>query len=381
MKIVLSTDAIHHPLTGIGRYTLELAKEFSNRADASIVYFNGSQLVEEVSIPQPPPEAPAPRHPLIARAVNSLPIRPLFRQVKRYQQLRRLRSLHDHVFHGTNYSIPAFPGPTIATIHDLSVLKWPEFHPTDRVKHIEKAIKRTLTRVDRLITDSEFTRREVAENLSWPLDRIDAIHLGVREQFRPRNEDDIEHLLKQHGLRYQSYSLYSGTIEPRKNLSTLLDAYQMLPDTTRRSWPLVLCGDPGWHSQELLERIRHYQQQGWLLYLGYVPEEELVAIMSGARVFVFPTRYEGFGLPVLEAMASGVPTVCSTAESLLEVTDGAAATVDAMDVESLARAISEVLEDGPRRKALQQAGLQRAGQFSWKKCAEQTLDSYRRIAR
>ena len=344
-----------------------------------MTYYDCSQLTQEIPWPQDRREAVAPKHPKLAKLINRPPVTTLFRSINTVRRRRALRSLRDHIFHGTNYSIPAFPGPTIATIHDLSVLKWPEFHPPDRVRYIEKAMKQTLSRADRLITDSEFTRREVAATLSWPLDRIDAIHLRVREQFRPRHEYEIENTLKRYSLRYQGYSLYSGTIEPRKNLSTLLDAYQLLPETDRKQWPLVLCGDPGWHSQELLARIQKHQEQGWLHYLGYLSDEELLAIMSGARVFVFPTRYEGFGLPVLEAMASGVPTACSTAESLIEVTNGAAVTFDALDAPKLAEVLSEMLEDDAYRSKIRTAGLDRANDFSWRKCEEQTMQSYQRI--
>ncbi len=173
------------------------------------------------------------------------------------------------------------------------------------------------------------------------------------------------------------YTLFAGTIEPRKNLDVLLDAYGLLPLNLRQRWPLVMTGYQGWQSEKLHERIKAASREGWVRYLGYVPAEDLPLLYAGARLFAFPSLYEGFGLPILEAMASGVPVVCSKSSSLPEVAGDAAGMCEAMDVDSLSRLIATGLEDDIWRNSSIEKGLARAAGFSWQRCAEETVAVYR----
>ena len=178
-------------------------------------------------------------------------------------------------------------------------------------------------------------------------------------------------------MRFSEYGLCVATIEPRKNIVGLLAAYRLLPDTLRRRFPLVLVGDRGWHNEEILGDIVRAMREGWLRYLGYVAEGDLPLLFSGARMFVFPSFYEGFGLPVLEAMASGLPIVCSNRASLPEVTGEAALLVDPDDVVALGSAIERALEDEQWNRDARPASIERASQFSWDTTAKRTVDVYR----
>ncbi|HEV7416212.1 MAG TPA: glycosyltransferase family 1 protein, partial [Tianweitania sediminis] len=173
------------------------------------------------------------------------------------------------------------------------------------------------------------------------------------------------------------YALYAGTIEPRKNLVRLLDAFEQLPQTLRQRYPLVLAGYKGWNNTAILERLHRAETQGWARYLGYVPDEALPHLFAGARLFAFPSLYEGFGLPVLEAMASGVPVVCSNAASLPQVAGNAALMINAEDAAGLTEALQRGLEDEEWRRDAVASGIQQAARFSWKRCAEETADVYR----
>jgi alpha-1,3-rhamnosyl/mannosyltransferase len=176
-----------------------------------------------------------------------------------------------------------------------------------------------------------------------------------------------------------AYTLFTGTVEPRKNIGTLLDAYSRLPAALRGRCPLVVCGYRGWQSDALHRRLEEAQAQGWVKYLGFVSNEMLPLLMAGARLFAYPSVYEGFGLPVLEAMASGVPVVCSNATTLPEVTGGAAAMHEPNDVDTLLVCLQQGLEDGTWRHEARERGLVRADQFSWERCASETMAVYKAV--
>jgi len=293
----------------------------------------------------------------------------------------KLKGHEDAVFHGPQFYLPAFGGRRVVTIHDLSVYSWAHCHPPGRVKMMQAEIGRSVQCADMVLTDSEFTRQEVAAFFSLPLDRLRAVPLGSSDGFFPRGEPKLAPVLTRLGLKADRYCLYAGTIEPRKNIDTLLDAYERLHYETRKRWPLVLCGYQGWQSERLHARIEKYGSQGWVRYLGYVSGDDLPYVFAGARLFAFPSLYEGFGLPVLEAMASGVPVVCSDSSSLPEVAGGAAAMCAPQDTDALTALLARGLEDDSWRAHARKQGLLRAAQFSWRSCAEMTGAAYRAVLR
>jgi alpha-1,3-rhamnosyl/mannosyltransferase len=230
-----------------------------------------------------------------------------------------------------------------------------------------------------LITDSEFTRQEILQHFTLPDSAVSAVHLACAEDFRPRSEREVFETLRNHGLRHRGYTFFSGTIEPRKNLDHLIDTYGRLPKPLRLEYPLVLCGHRGWKSEDIHVRIQRAQSEGWLHYLGYIDEATLPVLYSGARLFVFPSLYEGFGLPVLEAMASATPVICATSASLPEVAGDAAAMFDPLDVETLSDLLQQGLEDAGWQDAARARGLDQATRFTWRRCAQETARIYHLI--
>jgi len=381
MKVILSIDSVRFPLTGIGRYTFELAGQLEKMPQVEqLLFFSGHRLVhglpEAAQAAQPARSISAGSRRLILKSQLAVA---MYRLASPFIKRHALRGHPDHVFHGPNFYLPPFDGPSVCTFHDLSVFTWAHCHPPERVRFMRKEIALTLERANMLITDAEYTRQEIASHFSWPLEKIRAVSLACSEDFRPRTPGELSPLLGRYGLTPGGYCLYVGTIEPRKNLDTLLDAYALLPQPVRRQWPLVLAGHRGWHSEQLHTRIEAAAAEGWVHYLGFVEDEWLPLIYAGARIFVFPSLYEGFGLPVLEAMASGIPVVCSNSSTLPEVAGEAAAMCEPRDTDALSRLIAAGLEDEAWRAEAHHKGLLRAAGFSWQRCAEETVAVYREV--
>ncbi|CNE55863.1 MULTISPECIES: glycosyltransferase family 4 protein [Yersinia] len=377
MKVVFSTDSIKYPLTGIGRYTYELARELQNNDDISeLLFLQGGKISRDLPIVKTESSVASGLKTAVKNSAIGIE---LYHLSATWLKSMALSSYKDSVYHSTNFYLPPRVDNAVATFHDLSIFKWPQCHPQNRVQYMKKELLLTLKRAKVLITDSEFTRKELAEYFDYPIEKIVSAPLASNKDFYPRDDVILQKLMTKLGLTVGQYTLFTGTIEPRKNIATLLDAYERLPQEIRTFYPLVICGFPGWNSEALHRRFELATQQGWLLYLGYLSSDDLPLLFSGARTFLFPSLYEGFGLPVLEAMASGVPVVCSNAASLPEVLGESGLMCDALDVEGLTAAIIKSLEDENWRNNAIAAGLSRANTFSWKRCAQETIKAYRQV--
>ncbi|MBV4396247.1 glycosyltransferase family 4 protein [Advenella alkanexedens] len=377
MKVILNVEPIRFPLTGIGRYTYELAKALrTSSCIDELKLFSATRFLQE--LPQSDLKD-NPVHGLKRVVQKSYLAMEAYRLLMPWLRSKALRKHGDYIYHSPNFFLPVFPGRKVATFHDLSPFTWSECHDPVKVRYLQKELRTTLHRADRLITDSEFTRCELAEFSGLAMDKIHAVPLASAPEFQPYPEVDLQPLLKRYQLEYQGYSLFVGTIEPRKNIVTLLDAYARLPVSVRRQWPLILTGYKGWQSEAIHARIKDAERQGWARYLGFLPAEDLPGLYAGARLFAFPSLYEGFGLPVLEAMSSGVPVVCSDSSSLPEVVGSAALMCAPMDVETLAMNLLKGLEDNIWRTQAVTQGLQRSAGFSWERCAQETIAVYQKL--
>ena len=227
-----------------------------------------------------------------------------------------------------------------------------------------RELPKALKRADVIITDSSYTREEVIEYSGFDPSSVLAIPLAASEEFQVRTEFECLETLGKFQLSYQGYVLYAGTVEPRKNLMSLLDAYEALPVSLRQTTPLVVAGYKGWRSEDVHERLEKAHAAGWAKYLGFVSAQDLPILFSAAKAFVYPSIYEGFGLPVLEALASGVPVVCSDASSLPEVAGEAALMCEHADVNTLTQLLIKSLEDQEWRQTAIRLGLQQAATFS-----------------
>jgi alpha-1,3-rhamnosyl/mannosyltransferase len=289
--------------------------------------------------------------------------------------------LQSSLVHGPNYFLPPEADSGVITVHDLSVFRYPDAHPAARLRSFERQFESSLARAAHVITDSETVRLEVIADFGLAETEVTAIPLAAGEEYRPRSAAELHTLLQPLGLKPGGYALCVSTLEPRKKIAELLRAWRQLPDGLRDSTQLVLAGAKGWLNEQLHEEIREGAAAGWLKHLGFVPEATLPSLYAGARLFLYPSIYEGFGLPPVEAMASGVPVLVANRSCLLEICGEAAKCVDPDDVIGFSAAIEEALTDSGWRMQARERGLERAAAFSWERCAAQTVDVYRSVFR
>lgn len=378
MKIMFATNAIKYPLTGIGRYALELVHQLERMPEVEeLRFFN--RLKVQTYLPDYSPALASLSRPWQQWLQRHSALIEMYRLVFPLCQGVKLRNYRDYIYHSPNYYLPVGMPRSLTTFHDISIFTCPEYHPPERVRYLRKAMLSSLRRTSRMITVSDFSKNELAAYFNYPIEKIDVTPLACGTSFYPRVVDAVAPLLSRWGIGYRGYTLFTGTIEPRKNLSVLLNAYQQLPLTLRRRFPLVISGYKGWGSDALHQRFERGSREGWVNYLGYVAHEELPILFAAARLFVFPSLYEGFGLPVLEAMASGVPVVCSNAASLQEMANDAALICDPRDVDALSAGIAQGLQDEAWRAEAVNAGLARAQMFSWQRCAQDTIKAYLKV--
>ena len=232
--------------------------------------------------------------------------------------------------------------------------------------------------VDAVITDSQQSKLDIIRNLPVITEKVTIISIAANRSYQPLSREDVQVTLARYGLDFP-YLLYVGSIEPRKNLIRLLQAYAMLHAWSPR-WHLVIVGARNfWKSSPVAEAVEKQNLKEWVHFTGYIPETDLPALYNGADLFVFPSLYEGFGLPVLEAMACGTPVVTSRTSSLPEVAGDAALLVDPHNVDEIAAAMQRVLSDPGLAGELCAKGLARAAEFSWERTARETIAVYERV--
>ena len=280
------------------------------------------------------------------------------------------------LFHGTNYEVPLWNRcRTVVTIHDLSILLHPETHEEHLVRRARRRLPVMARAATMIITPSESVKREVHEHLGVRGDKIMAIPEAARRSFR--QVPLAETLEARRRLKIEDeFILFVGTVEPRKNLLTLARALDEILRTTRLRPQLVIAGKEGWLTGELFAYLKSSDIQERVRFTGYVSDDDLRALYSSCRVFVYPSLYEGFGLPPLEAMACAAPVITSRIPSIMETVGDAARLVSPTDFRELAHAIICMLEDSAERERRSSDGLRRAAEFSWERTASATLNLY-----
>lgn len=362
-RIIIDALSLLAPLTGIGRYTYELAKVLREKDDFCYDYFYG--YVSRVLIN--PTDAPAAKS-LRSVVVKNPWIKSLVRRVM-FQMSGILSPRYDLYWQPNfipNTSIKA--DKTVVSVHDFSWEIYPDFQPKERVQYFQTHFYQLLPQCDHIITGTEFSKQEIIERTHISAEKISVIYHGINHAvFYPRTLDNIE----------QKYILAVGSLEPRKNLKNLLLAYSMLEQNTRDTYHLILVGAAGWNNHDIVNLIESLKT--WVHYSGYVSDEQLAELYTQADLFIYPSIYEGFGIPPLEAMACGTPVIVSQASTLPEVCQDAAYYIDPYDIYDIKEKIESVLSSEGLQQELKMKGIARAKLFSWEKSAQEHREVFQKV--
>jgi glycosyltransferase involved in cell wall biosynthesis len=355
--------------TGTENYALHLIRAMVAEADAHDfrLYFNA-----------PPPAGLFPTSSHLSYRV--IPWPRLWTHVRLSLELTRRRP--DVLFVPSHVMPLVCPVPAIVTVHDLGYLAYPEAHGRFDRWYLDWTTRRHIRVAAHLLADSEATRQDLIRHYGADPNRITVVYPGLDPAFRPIDDpDQLATVQSRYGISSE-YLIHVGTLQPRKNLDRLLDAFDRIDNSQltidNSQFQLVLAGKSGWLAGDLVARARAMPDRVRLL--GHVDQQDLPALISGARALVMPSLYEGFGFPVLEAMACGTPVVASNVSSLPEVAGDAALLVDPHDTDALADALARILTDEGLRAELRRRGLQRARQFTWQRAARRTLTILESVA-
>jgi glycosyltransferase involved in cell wall biosynthesis len=288
---------------------------------------------------------------------------------------------HPDIFHALSLQAPIYCNcPLIVTILDPSILLFPQYFNWWFRNHSRYILPLVARRADKIITISEFSKNEIHRYLNIPLEKIVVTYVGVSSLFTKFNSNDprIANFCARNQIE-QPFILHVGSFEPRKNIPALLEAYAILKKKGVCQHSLVFTGGTRWKSSGIISKIEELRLQNDISILGYIPEEELPVLYNAADLLVYPSLYEGFGMPVVEAMACGCPIITSNIASLPEITGTAGIMVNPNDYNELADAISMVIQDSQLKQKMRQQGLEQAKFFSWERCAQQTMSIYKQV--
>ncbi len=291
----------------------------------------------------------------------------------------RLKNMDIDIIHNMSQA-PTFFGfdkKNILTVHDLTPFIVPEYHPLSRSLLYKALLGRTLKFSDRIIAVSEQTKKDLVNVMNIPEEKINVIYEAANEQFKPMDKEYCRNSLNRYNIS-SPFVLYVGTLEPRKNIPTLIQAFYKIKKFGINH-KLVIAGKRGWDYKEILETVKNLKLQKNVLFTGYILEEDLPVLYNAADLFVYPSLYEGFGLPPLESMACGTPVITSNTSSLPEVVGDAGIMVDPYDVDGLSKSIYEVLTNDGIREDRIKRGLKRAKLFGWEITAKETLQVYEEV--
>ena len=356
-KIIIDSISLLSPLTGIGRYTYEVSKELISKDDFNIEFFYGYYSKNLIK--------PSMKSEL--KSFKALIVKN--QKIKKF--VRRLVFFFSKIF-AKKYDLywqPNFipnsgikANKVVTSVHDFSFILYKDFHPKERVEYLEKYFFKNIVRSDMIITGSKFSKQEILERLDFSSEQVRVIYHGINHDIFKIYQDltvDFEVPKK--------FIFSVGSIEPRKNLKGLLKAYNSLDKELKKEYKLLLAGFKGWENKEVMDLIEQNKEN--ISYLGFISDKNLAKVYNLASLFVFPSFYEGFGLPVVEAMACGTPVICSNTTSLPEVGGDAVIYCDPRDTNDIKEKMQIILNNKTLQKKMIEKGVKRAKQFSWEKSA------------
>ncbi|MGR5220935.1 glycosyltransferase family 4 protein [Vibrio parahaemolyticus] len=390
-KVLINLSPIKRPLTGIGYYTLNIVKELLKRSVEVVSIHDGRYLNSEQTakfiqdfelaglVKTRSGSGIKRKLVSVARGIpGSYQLKKLLLTIKLRPKLKMLAE-SNYVYFEPSFIPFEYAGKTVTTIHDLSFVTHPEFHPRSRVEYLQSSLSTTIAKSNHIVVDSNFILDELNQHYAESISKSSTLHLGVDEGFGSQHSEDSSSLLDRLNLFNKSYILSVCTLEPRKNLTRLIEAYKSLPANIREQSPLVLVGDSGWKNEAMVDSARSLVASGQIKFTGYVSDRELKQLYASAMVFAYPSLYEGFGLPVVEAMASGAPVLTSNCGATKEVAGDGALLVEPTSIEAITSGLLKLIENPLLREQFVEKGNMRVAQFTWKNTVDDLLQTIERL--
>ncbi len=365
IKIGFYSEVLNKVQTGIGRYASNIAQNLMHLypKDLEFTYIN-SKIDTHIQVNQ-------------IRIPNYFPKFETYPWYLTTPLLLRNKSID--IIHNPTQIPTFFPfkQKNIITVHDITPHLYPNEHPCLIPPYNKLFLRRSLINADAIIADSKNTKSDLITHLKIPKEKIIPIYLGVEEKFSPALHKEAADVREKFGLP-DTFILYVGTLEPRKNLPVLLKACSLLK---KQNWqiPLVIAGKKGWLYDKIFKTVRELTLTQNIIFTGYIPDMYLPSLYSAATLFVYPSLYEGFGFPPLEAMACGCPVITSDRSSLPEIVGNAGITIPPDNPQILADEILRIWEDEDIRTELKNKGINRSKEFTWSACAKQTYEIYQQV--
>ncbi len=378
MRVIVNGLPLLKARTGVGHHIADLTAALGHHNELQLCCYPGTLGTQASQWFQSRPQAsiPASKSERFARTKSGL--KSVARTAAALHFASYTRAFPFDLYHEPNFVPFRSHLPTVVTIHDLSVLKYPHWHPVDRVKHHEQQFLRGLNWAEHFIVVSEAIRQEMIHDLHCPPERVTTIYNGIRADLAPQPP----HALEAFRLRYElpeSFLLYVGTVEPRKNLLRILQAYADLPNAARQRCPLILAGPWGWHSEPERDFFHRQAATANIRHLGYLPSGDRALLYGAARALVYPSYYEGFGLPPVEMLACGGAVLASTATALQEVLGPHAAYTHPEDTTAWRAILHRAMTDDDFLTTLRAGSVAHAKQYTWQAAAQQTVAVYRAV--
>ena len=386
IKLLVDVTCLTPPLTGIGRYTLEILSQLALcpeqvalRGFSGLSHYEPEALCSFLATVDGPTEQVS-----MGSAIVEQRTWPLAKKmIKRIPRARQLRAhilnkriarasaqIEGSIYWQPNCILGTSKGPSIVSVYDLSHVRFPHFHPPERRRWLQDNLASSLDRADHIMTVSHFSKAEIVDVYGIAEQRISVVYPGVADCFHDRlPAQGLAAVQKKYNLPPQ-YLLSLGTLEPRKNLKGLVQAYARLSPALRQRYPLVLAGAQGWNHGETDSVIAQLESRGELIKLGFVPQALLPALYQNASAFAYVSLYEGFGMPVAEAMASGVPVLTSDCASMPEVAQGCTLLTEPNSIDAITQGLNQLLGDLSGAAARSEAGRRVSLDYNWRAAAD-----------
>jgi len=391
MKLLVNSTPLIPPLSGIGRYTqqlmLHLFKDKSIDEIAGFVPYafykqeKLKQIVESLELGEKNSMTGASsKLARIKQVAKKIPAaRYLKNKIQQTLVEQKFKQYRDYLYWESNYVLAPFDGTKVATVYDLSHLRYPDFHPADRLRWLDKHLHHTIENADALVAISEFSKQEIISVFNVDPTKISIVPPAVSSVFRANHStEQLLKLKKEYELPKQ-FVLSVGTLEPRKNIKGLIQAFSLLPQAVRSCFPLVFVGARGWHMEEIDALLKPMVNRGEVILLGYVAQQDMPLLYSLATVFAYVSLYEGYGMPVAEAMCSGTAVLTANVASMPEVAAGCCELVNPSDIEQISNKLNELIEDSDKRNNLQEKAKMHSEEYRWENSSAQLVKAFQSI--